>query len=174
MKNAAFVLLVLLCVCGLGGARFYLPKFIDARIRTQIDGATADIKKQRGQLEEAVKDLESRLQKLENFPSDHKIVSNFKVDFDRWNCWCGLKSKLLCGEEYSEELAEFRKAFSDCLDLLKMVDSLVYNKNNEANDNPLINNLLRFAKIRGINGNELDKITGYVLLLSIRKVGANE
>ena len=55
-----------------------------------------------------------------------------------------------------------------------MVNSITAHESNEAKDDSLINNLLRFAKIRGINDNELNRITGYVLLLSIRKAGANE
>lgn len=173
MKNVVFALLVL-CVCGFGGARFYLPKFIDARVHDRISNATADLRKQNEQLSETVKNLETRLHKLENLPSEHKVISSFKVDFDRWNCWCDLKNKLIQGDEYSEELAKFRKMFSDCPNLLKMLNSVIENGSNSAKDNSLINNLLRFAKIHGINGNELDKITGYVLLLSIRKVEANE
>lgn len=173
MKNVVFVLLVL-SVCGLGGARFYLPKFIDARVHEQINNATTGFQKQNAHLAELVKNLESRLRKLENSPSVHKVSSNFYVDFDRWNCWCDLKNKLLRGDECLEELLKFRKTFSDCPDLLKMVNSIAAHESTEAEDNSLINNLLRFAKIRNINDNELDKITGYVLLLSVRKVGANE
>lgn len=173
MKNVVFVLLVL-CVCGFSGARFYLPKFIDARIREQINNTATNFQKKNNQLTETVKNLESRLQKLENLPPENKVGSDFKVDFNRWNCWCDLKSKLLKSDEYLEELERFRKAFSDCPDLLKMVDSVTANGNDAAKDDSLINNLLRFAKISNINDNELDRITGYVILLSMRKVGANE
>lgn len=173
MKNIVFVLSVL-CICGFGGVKFYLPKFINSRVRSQINDASVAIQKQYDQLAETVKNLEAHQQKLENFPSDRKIVSNFKIDFERWNCWCDLKNKLRCGDEYSEELARFSKMFSDCPDLLKMVNSVVVDENNETKDNSLTNNLLRFAKIHGINDNELDRITGCVLLLSIRKVGSNE
>ena len=173
MKNIVFVLSVL-CICGFGGVKFYLPKFVDSRVRNQINDASIAIQKQYDQLIETVKNLEARQQKLENLPSERKIVSNFKIDFEGWNCWCDLKNKLRCGDEYSEELAKFNKAFSDCPDLLKMVNSIIADENNEAKDNSLTNNLLRFAKIHGINDNELDRITGYVLLLSIRKVEENE
>ncbi|MBO7642175.1 MAG: hypothetical protein J6S86_03375 [Alphaproteobacteria bacterium] len=172
MKNIVFVLLVL-CVCGFGGVS-YFPKFIDARIHEQINNAATGFQKQNAHLAELVKNLEFRLQKLENSPSQYNVSSNFNIDFDRWTCWCDLKNKLLRGDECSGELEKFRKVFSDRPDLLKMMDSVIANENNTEKDNSLINNLLRFAKIRGINGNELDKITGYVLLLSIRKAGSNE
>ena len=74
------------------------------------------------------------------------------------------------GSECSEELAKFRQIFSDCADLLKMVDSVAVVRNGETKSNLLINNLLKFARIRGVDKNELDRISGYVLLLSIRKV----
>ena len=177
MKNVVFALLVL-CVCGVGGVKFYLPKLIDERVDKRVDdrinSAATTIQKQHDQLAEVVKNLESRQQNLENLPAGRKVVSKFKVDFKRWDCWCDLKNKLRHGNEYSEELTKFRSVFSDCPDLLKMVDSLVPDKKIEAKDDSLINNLLEFVKIHGINGSDLERITGYVLLLSIRKVEADE
>ena len=173
MKNVVFVLLVL-CVFGVGGVKFYLPKLIDERISNQINSVAVTVQKQYDELNKIVKNLESRQQNLENLPSEHKVFSNFKVDFKRWNCWCDLKNKLRHGTEYSEEIARFRSVFSDCPDLLKMVDSLVSDKEIQKKDDSLINNLLEFVKIRGINESDLDRITGYVLLLSIRKAEVNE
>lgn len=173
MKNIIFTLLML-CVCGVGGVKFYLPKLIDERIRNRINSATVTIQNQHDQLAEIVKNLESRQQNLENNPFRHKVVSNFKIDFERWNCWCDFKNKLRHGDEYSEELVKFRNTFSDCPDLLKMVDSLVPDKKTEIKSDSLINNLLEFVKIRGINESDLERITGCVLLLSVRKVEENE
>ena len=173
MKNIVFALLILY-VCGVGGVRFYLPKLIDERISDRVNRATAIIQKQHDQLAEVVKNLESRQQNLENTPSEHKVVSNFKIDFERWDCWCDLKNKLRHGSEYSEELAKFRNMFSACPDLLKMVDSIVPDKKIETKSDSLINNLLEFVKIHGINESDLERITGYVLLLSVRKVEENE
>jgi hypothetical protein len=177
LKNVVFALLIL-CVCGVGGVKFYLPKLIDERVdkrvSDRISDATAIIQKQHDQLAEIVKNLESRQQSLGNTSTEHKAVTNFKVDFKRWDCWCDLKNKLRHGNEYSEELAKFHNMFSDCPDLLKMIDSLVPDKKIETKDDSLINNLLEFVKIHGINESDLERITGYVLLLSIRKVETDE
>ncbi len=177
MKNVVFALLIL-CVCGVGGVKFYLPKLIDERVDKQvsdrINSATATIQKQHDRLAEIVKNLESCQQNLEKVPLENKVTSNFKIDFKRWDCWCDLKNKLRHGTEFSEELSKFRNMFSDCPDLLKMVDSLVSDKKIETKDDSLINNLLEFVRIRGINESELERITGYMLLLSIRKAETNE
>lgn len=174
MKNVIFTLSVL-GVCGFGGLRFYLPKLIDKRIDTRISSTTEDFRKQSNQLTEILKNLESRLLKLETFSSsEHRVASGFKIDFDRWDCWCDLRNKLLCGDEYLNELDKFCMAFSDCPDLLKMVDSIITNENCSTKSNSLINNLLRFAKICSIDKNELDKISGCVILSLIRKVEENE
>ncbi len=173
MKNVVFVLLVL-SVCGVGGVKFCLPRLIDTRIGNHINNATADIQRQYAQLAEVVKNLEDRQEKLLRNPSESKVVLDFKIDFERWNCWCNLRNKLCHGSEYSEESARFRDKFSDCPDLLKMVDSISSDQNNKANDNFLTNNLLKFANIHRVNENELNRITGYVLLLSIRKAERNE
>ncbi len=169
MKNVIFLLLVL-GACGVGGVKFYLPRLIDERINNRVDSTIADLRKQNNQLMELVKNLESRQQSLESLPLEHQITSDLKIDVDRWNCWCDLKDKLCQGSDYSEELVKFRKAFSDYEDLLKMVDSIVEDGSNSIKDNSLINNLLKFARIRDIDRNELDRISGYVLLLSVRKV----
>ncbi len=173
MRSVVFASLILI-VLGVGGVRFYLPKFVDARIRDQIGDATATFQKQQDQLAEIVKNLESRQLSLENVPSGNKVISNFEVDLDRWNCWCDLKSKLLCGADYSVEIMKFRETFSGCLDLLKKVDSIINSENYEIKDNSLINNLLKFVRIHSIDENELDRISGCVLLLSVRKVEENE
>ena len=172
MKNVVFALAVL-CLCGVGGVKFYLPKLVDARINNKIDGIAVDIQRRYDQLAETVKALEVRQQKLEGMGSVQTGISDFRIDFDRWACWCDLKNKLLHGDECSEELAKFRKAFSDCPELLKMTDSLVSDKNRELKYGVLINNLLKFARIRRVDEGELEKIAGYVLLSSIRKAGTN-
>ena len=176
MKNIVFAL-SMLCVCAVCGVKFYLPKLIDVRVSEQVNEQlriiTADFQKKNDQLAEIVKNLEFRQQNFENLPSEHKVVSDFRIDFERWNCWCDLKNKLRYGEECSEELARFRKEFSDCSELLKMVDSLISDKNNELKDDTLINNLRKFARIHKVNESELEKIAGYVLLSSIRKAGTN-
>ena len=172
MKNVVFAL-AMLCLCGVGGVKFYLPKFIDARINDKIDGVAEDIQKRHDLLAEIVKNLEIRLQKLEGKAPVQVGISDFRIDFDRWACWCDLKNKLLYGDECSEELAKFRRTFSDCPELLKMTDSLVSDKNKELKYGTLINNLLKFARIRRVDESELEKIAGYVLLSSIRKAGTN-
>ncbi len=174
MKNIIFTLLVV-GVCGFGGVKFYLPKLIDERIDTRINSTTADFRKQNNQLTEILKNLESRLLKLETLPSsEHRVASGFKIDFDRWDCWCDLRNKLLCGDGYSDELNKFHTIFSNCPDLLKMVDSIITKENSSTKSNSLINNLLRFAKICSIDKNELDRISGCVILSLIRKVEENE
>lgn len=177
MKNVVFALLIF-SILGVGGVKIYLPKLIDKRVEEQvsdrINSATATIQNQHDQLAKIVKNLESRQKNLENIPSEHKVVSKFKVDFKCWDCWCNLKNKLRHGKECSEELVKFRNTFSDCPELLKMIDSLVPDKKFEAKDDSLINNLLEFVRIRGINEHDLERITGYVLLLSIRKVETDE
>ena len=172
MKNVVFALLVV-SVCGIGGVRFYLPKLLDERISDRINNATTTFQKQYDQLAEIVKNLESRQQNLESVPSESKVIPNFRVDFERWNCWCNLKNKLLCGANYSVEIAKFREMFSDCPDLLKKVDTIVCSENSETKDDSLINNLLRSVRICSIDKNELDRVSGCVLLL-IRKVEENE
>ncbi len=173
MKNVVFTLLVL-CFCGIVGVGFYLPRLIDERINGQINNVTAAFKKQHDRLVEIVKSLKSQQQSLENVPSEHKVISSFKIDFERWDCWCDLRNKLFCGASCSVELARFHEVFSDCPDLLKKIDSIVCSKNNEMRDDSLINNLLRFVRIHTIDKNELDRISGCVLLLSVRKVEENE
>ena len=172
MKNVVFAL-AMLCLCSVGGMKFYLPKFVDARINNKVDGVAVDIQKRYDQLTKAVKTLEVRQQKLEGRGSVQTGISDFWIDFDRWACWCDLKNKLLYGDECSEELAKFRKTFSDCPELLTMTDSLVSDKNKELKYGTLINNLLKFARIRRVDESELEKIAGYVLLSSIRKAGTN-
>ena len=54
MRSVVFASLILI-VLGVGGVRFYLPKFVDARIRDQIGDATATFQKQQDQLAEIVK-----------------------------------------------------------------------------------------------------------------------
>ena len=176
MKNIVFAL-SLLFICAVYGVKFYLPKIIDARVSEQVNKQlrviTADFQKKNDQLAEIVKNIEVKQQKLDEEPSVQTGISDFRIDFDRWNCWCDLKNKLRYGEECSEELARFRKVFSDCSELLKMVDSLISDKNNELKDDTLINNLLKFVRIHKVNESELEKIAGYVLLFSIRKAGTN-
>lgn len=177
MKNIVFAL-SLLCICAVYGVKFYLPKFIDARVRERVNEQmrviTADFQKKNDQLAEIVKNIEIKQQKLNEGSPVQTGISEFRIDFDRWNCWCDLKNKLRYGEECSEELARFRKVFSDCSELLKMVDSLMSDKNNELKDNTLINNLLKLVRMHKVNESKLEKIAGYVLLLSIGKVEANE
>ncbi len=169
MKNIVFALLIL-NVLGVSGVKFYLPKLVNDR----IDNAITTLQKQHDQLAEIVKNLESRQLRLENVPSENKVNSTFKVDLDRWNCWCDLKNKLLCGADYSVEIMKFREMFSGCPDLLKRIDSIVDSENNEIKGDSLINNLLKFVRMRSIDKNALDRISGCVLLLSIRKVEENE
>jgi len=173
LKNVVFALLIV-SVCGIGGVKFYLPKLIDSRIDGRISSATTSFQKQYDQLAETVKNLESRQQIVENVPSESKVISGFKINFERWDCWCNLKNKLLCGADYSVEIAKFREMFSDSPDLLKKVDTIVCSENNETKDDSLINNLLRFVRICSIDKNELDRISGCVLLLSVKKVEENE
>ena len=174
MKNIIFTLLVV-GVWVFGGVKFYLPRRIDERIDIRINSTTADFRKQSNQLTEILKNLESRLLKLETLPSsEHRIVSSFKIDFEGWDCWCNLKNKLLCGDGYSDELDKFHTIFSNCPDLLKMVDSIITKENSSTKSDSLINNLLRFAKMCSIDKNELDRISGRVILSSVRKVEENE
>lgn len=173
MKNIVFVLLML-GVCGIGGAKFYIPKLIDSRIRFQINNAITTIQKQQNEVITLVKNLESKLQQLKNLSDERKFVPNFKIDFNRWNCWCDLRKKLIHGEKCSVELAKFRDEFSNCPDLLKMVDSIVVNEDSGMRDDSLIKNLLKFVKIHSVNEDELERVSGYVLLLSVRKEMAYE
>lgn len=171
MKN--IVVLVVLIVCGFGGVKFYLPKFIDARIHDQVINATAEIQKRNEQLAEIVKSLDVRQQKLDNHESMQLKGCGLEIDFNRWSCWCDLKDKLLYGGEYSDELIRFRAMFSDCSDLMAMVDSVVSEQNNETKEFTLINNLRKFFKIRSVNERKIERITGYAMLSSIRKVEEN-
>lgn len=177
MKNIAFALSVL-CICAVYGVKFYLPKFIETRVREQVNeqmrAVSEEFRKKNNQLAEIVKNIEAQQKKSENKTPVQTGITEFQVDFERWNCWCDLKNKLRHGEECSEELEKFKEAFSDCSELLKMVDSLMPDKNNELKDDTLINNLLKFARIHKVNESELEKIAGYVLLLSIGKVETNE
>lgn len=173
MKNTILTLFVL-CVFGIGIAKFYVPKFLDSRIRFQINNAITAIQKQNDQVTALVKSFESKLQHLENLSDKRNLIPNFTVDFNRWNCWCDLRKKLLHGEKYSSELAKFRAAFSNCPDLLKMIDSMVVNDNSEVREDSLIKNLLKFVKIRSVNEDELERLSGCVLLLSVRKEKAYE
>ncbi len=177
MKNIAFALSVL-CICGFAGVRFYLPKFIETRVREQVDEqmrvVTEDFRKKNDQLAEIVKNIEAQQKKSENKTPVQTEIAEFRVDFERWNCWCDLKNKLRYGNECPEELARFRRMFSNYPDLLKMVDSLVSDEKSELKDDTLINNLLKFVRVYKVNESELEKIAGYVLLLSIGKVEANE
>lgn len=168
MKNIVFTLLVV-CVCAVGGVKFYLPKLIDKRVSDRINSATATIQKQHDQLAEVVRNLESRQQVLDSLSSGRRAVSNFKASFERWDCWCDLKNKLRHGNKCLEELAKFRNMFSDCPELLKRVDSLVSDQNNETKGDSLIKNLLKFVRIHNINEDKLGRVDGCVLLLSIGK-----
>ena len=121
MKNIVFAL-SMLCVCGFAGIRFYLPKLIDIRVREQVNEqvriVAADFQRKNDQLAGIIKNLEAQHKKQEDVAPAQTGISDFRVDFDRWNCWCDLKNKLRYGDECSEELAKFRKAFSDCPELL--------------------------------------------------------
>lgn len=115
-------------------------------------------------LKNKVEMLEKRLSKLEQA---QKRPFPIKIDLKKWDCWCALRKKLELGEDFDFELKEFKKSCTNHQELLKMVEKLTVMPTVEKNNsNSLVNSLLKFARIKKIDKNELLRISGYVLMLT--------
>ena len=163
MRKVVIVLSLLGLVSVIG---FYLPKKAAGYIKATV----SDLQTQNDSLKKEIESLEERLSKLEKREPQVISKTNIKTDFKKWNCWCDLRKKLETDEDFSSELKNFKTLFADHPDLLKMVEKLTEmpqkNDSEGNNSNSLVNNLLKFAKIRKVDKNELLRISGYVLMLT--------
>lgn len=166
---------VLLCICGMSLLLFYQMRLtVNERVQKQVAVVTESFKRENDRLLDFVKKLEKNQQEILDKRRESKELVDVKVDFKKWDCWCDLRSKLKQGGDYSVELKKFREIFSDNSDLLNLVNSLIRESDEGGSLNELTNNLLKFAKIRSVSESGLEKVSGYVLLLSIKGMKINE
>ncbi len=169
-----FVAVAVLCIGSVGALMFYQTKYVDARINKKIAEVTISLNKQTTDLWNSLKKLERDQQKIINQKSPEKELVDIKVDFDKWDCWCALRNKLKQGKDFSVELKKFQEVFADNPDLLNLVESEIKETEEGGRLNKLTNNLLKFAKIRSISEGGLERISGYILLLSVKGMRVNE
>lgn len=108
--------------------------------------------------------MEKRISELEQ--NKRESVTQTKINFKKWNCWCALRGKLKRGEDFLSELKNFRELFASCPDLLNAVNKLTEIPIKDKSSDSLVNNLLKFARIKRLDENELTRVSGYVLMLS--------